>query len=289
MLVSSRSGEIAISYGLHAHAAALCGAPLPALWRMTWMIVRQCRCVSLAVWLATATLVAAHVGHGQEASNEVRQIVSFLFQPSKGDEARSIYERELKPIYIASPHLIRFRAFREAESPVPLDLVIVSSYRGMAGMDLSNESLRSPRTGARTAFQWYGVLSSLTQHHYDQFVEMLPSLGDAQLASADTSRRLTVFEFVRVAPGRQRDFERLLEQTVRPFERSNPRHVWSETGRMLVSDSWDYLRIFAVASLGDWHAHLTAQRLAPFATDLDRAVAARKTIILRADPALAVR
>ncbi len=38
--------------------------------------------------------------------------------------------------------MLRFRGFREAERPEPLDLIVVSTFRGMAGMDVSNRTLR---------------------------------------------------------------------------------------------------------------------------------------------------
>jgi hypothetical protein len=222
---------------------------------------------------------------GTAPQPEVRQLVTFLFQPGRATDALTIYEQKLKPIYTDIAPLLRFRAFREAESPEPLDLVIVSSYAGMAGMDLANDALRRPHASGQSAFALYGTLSAMTQTHLDQFVEMLPALSD----TATDAATLTVFEYIRVSPGRQALFERGLLNEVRPFERANRLYDWSETGRMLVSDGWDYLRIFGVKTLGDWHRYKRGTRGQGFQFATDTVVAARKTIILRRNGRLSVR
>jgi hypothetical protein len=216
---------------------------------------------------------------------EVRQLVTFLFQPGRSTDAMTIYEQKLKPIYTDVAPLLRFRAFREAESPEPLDLMVMSSYAGMAGMDLANDALRRPNASGQSATSLYGTLSGLTQTHHDQFVEMLPALSD----TATDAATLTVFEYIRVTPGRQALYERGLLNEVRPFERTNRLYDWSETGRMLVSDGWDYLRIFGVKSLGDWHRYKRGTRGQGFQFAADTVVAARKTIILRRESRLSVR
>ena len=219
------------------------------------------------------------------ARAEVRQIVTFLFQPGRTADAMAIYERQLRPIYEGVPALRRFRAFREVESPEPLDLVVVSHYDGMAGMDAANEALRAPGPDGTSAFALYGTLSAMTQHHHDQFVEMLPALGDS--AGADDDARLTVFEYVRVAPGAHARYEALVGSALRPLERAHGHARSSETGRLLVSDGWDYLRLHRVRSLGDWHRHAVAERVLD--DRLGPLVAARKVIILREDPRASVR
>ena len=216
---------------------------------------------------------------------EVRQIVTFLFAPGKSAEAMAIYEQQLVPIYSDVASLLRFRGFREAESPEPLDLVVVSSYRGMSGMDAANESLRRVGASGQSAFTLYGALSALTQTHHDQFVELIASLSD----TAAIVGGLTVFEYTRVAPGAHARFEAQLANHVRPFERAEHLLQWSESGRMLVSDGWDYLRIFGVRSLGDWQHYLQATRGASFQRELSSLVVTRKTLLLRLDPRLSVR
>jgi hypothetical protein len=216
---------------------------------------------------------------------EVRQIVTFLFQPGRSSEATTIYEKQLRPIYSAVPALRRFRAYHEAESPEPLDLVVVSSYTGMAGMDSANAALRRPSPTGQSAFALYGLLSGMTQSHHDQFIEIMPAVSDA---AADTSS-LTVFEYIRVAPGMHTDFETRLRTLIRASEHDAQLYDWSETGRVLVSDGWDYIRMFGIRSLADWHRYQRYAQGSAMRDAFALTVAARKTIILRNDPRLSVR
>lgn len=219
------------------------------------------------------------------AASEVRQIVTFRFAPGRSAEALAIYERRLKPVYEDVAPLLRFRAYREAESPEPLDLVIVSSYRGLAGMDAANEALRKTHPSGVSAFQAYGELSAMTAAHHDQFVEMLPRVSGPPVEGTG----LTVFEYVRTTPGGGPAYERLLTDRLQRFEQQRALFRGSETGRLIVSDGWDYLRMHAIGSLADWHAAVTAVRESAIQTELAPLVAARKTLILRLDPRLSVR
>lgn len=237
-----------------------------------------------AAMAATASFVGSLPAQQVAEPLQVRQIVTFLFQPGRSGDAHAIYERQLKQIYADIPALRQFRAYREVESPEPLDLVVVSSYSGMAGMDSANAALRRPAPDGTSALALYGVLSGMTQSHHDQFVEMIPDLSD----SADTSG-LTVFEYLRLAPGSQDSFEALLRAQVRPLEKAQRWYGWAESGRLLVSDGWDYLRIYGISSLGAWQSYVTHAREAPYARQLGRLIAARKTIVVRNDPRLSVR
>lgn len=216
---------------------------------------------------------------------EVRQIVTFLFQPGRTAEAMTVYEQQLKPIYIDNPALRRFRGYREAESPEPLDLVVISTFDGMAGMDASNEALRKPRASGPSVFALYGALSGMTQTHHDQFVEMLSTLSDTVTEGAG----LTVFEYLRVAPDARTRFTTLLSGSIRPFEQQQKLYEWSETGRMLVSDGWDFVRIHGIRSLADWQRYREQLRGAPLGPRMESMITARKTLILRREPRLSVR
>jgi len=88
--------------------------------------------------------------------------------------------------------MLSFRAFREVESPIALDLVAVRAFRGMAGMDESNASLRTMAEQAGTSLgAIYGRISALSVSHDDQFVEMLAPFvnGDAKGTPNPASRR----------------------------------------------------------------------------------------------------
>lgn len=243
-------------------------------------------------YLAASAMCALAVQSPLNAQNtaattggEVRQIVTFQFQPGRSTDALAIYEKQLKPIYTGVPSLRRFRGYREAESPEPLDLIVISTYDSMSGMDAANEELRKPNATGQSALSLYGVLSGMTQAHHDQFVEMLPALSDSATGTAD----LTVFEYVRVAPGAQRRYPTLLFTFIRPFERERGLYAWSETGRMLVSDGWDFVRIFGIRSLGDWQRYRERMFNSPRGAELDALITARKTIIVRRDSRLSVR
>lgn len=240
--------------------------------------------IGVSIAAAFSTVVVAQ-NTPSNARSDVRQIVTFRFEPGRSGEAMAIYEMQLKPIYTEVVPLRRFRAYREAESPEPLDLVVISSYDGMAGMDAANEALRRPNASGQSAFALYGALSAMTQAHHDQFVEMLPALGAADSDGTD----LTVFEYVRVSPGMQARYSTLLSAKIRPFERAHGLSVWSETGRMLVSDGWDFVRIHGIRSLADWQHYLEQIRRSPHGAVLDGMIAARKTLILRRDSRMSVR
>lgn len=241
--------------------------------------------IVLALVTASAPGLPAQVS----ALPEVRQIVTFDLQPGTIERALGYYLGPLRQIYEDLQPLLRFRAYREAESPEPLDLVTVSSYRGMAGMDLANEHLRAPRDGP-SAFLVYQQISHLALSHHDQFIEMIEMLGDPwNLETGGEPRQLTVFEYVRLTPGTHALYEELLEFRVRPFEQERELYLWSDTGRVIVGDGWDYLRTFGVSSLGAWHEYVAQMREGEFQPILAPIVAARKTIIVRREPLLSVR
>lgn len=221
----------------------------------------------------------------QPATGEVRQIVTFLFQPGGLEQALPVYARALRPIYTDLAALRRLTGYREVESSEPLDLIIVSHYGSMAGMDSANAALRLPHASRPSALALYGTLSRLTQHHHDQFVEMRPALSD----TLPTNTLLTVFEYVRLVPGGHARYEASLRESLRPLERRAAHTLGSETGRLLVSDGWDYLRLHAVRTLADWHNYQRAVWDAPAAARNAALVSARKVIIVRRDTTIGVR
>lgn len=230
----------------------------------------------------------AAVGEHRWQESEVRQIVTFLFLPGRSAEGLRVYQDRIKPIYEGIGDLLRFRAYREVESPEPFDFFVVSTYRGMDGMDRANAGLRTPGPAGESAAQLYGHLSSMTQHHHDQFVEMIPALGDVPAGNEGEGAGLTVFEYLRVTPGSREAFEEGMA-SVRRSERAQRLYTASETGRMLVSDGWDFVRIHQIPDLGSWQKVLATRRSTADLRESEQLVAARKVLIVRVVPGLSVR
>ncbi len=221
-----------------------------------------------------------------QSTSDVRQIVSFRFLPGRTAEAIQLFRDEAKPLYEANAPMLRFRAYREVESPEPLDLVVISSFRGMEGMDASNRALseEAARRGTSVS-EIYGRIAGGSSGHRDEFVEMDPRLswGDVDGTS------LVVLVRVRIAPGRRSDYDTLLRERVAPWERESRLLAGSESGRFLLSDGFDFFRILATSSLGDWQRYLEALRLAPFAGELDGWTVESRQVILAPVRELSVR
>ena len=243
-------------------------------------------CCALLVAAVSARAVAQAATPSQ---SDVRQLVTFRFLPGRADSAIGIYERVLVPAYRDAAAMLRFRGYREAESPEPMDLLVVSHFDGMAGMDSSNATLRQLSAGGRPVFAWYGALGALSQQHRDEFAEMLPDLGDGAEAAHDSSAGLIVVEYVRVVPEGRSSYERLLRARVRAVEHARSLVRWSETGRLLIADGWDYVRFIGISSLADWQRYRAAMEEAGAWNEVDRLVVARKTMVVRQAPTLSVR
>jgi hypothetical protein len=246
--------------------------------------------VRLAACVATATLLlgaaAAGTGAGAEGrgqapvASEVRQLVTFTFRPGRSGEAQAIYRDEALPLYASDAAMLSFRAFREVESSIPIDLIIVRGFEGMAGMDESNANLHAPGVGLGAI---YGKLGAMTASHTDQFIEMLPALGTGDAASL----RLTAFTWYRVAPGQGAAFEQLLESAIVPWEAASD--VDSSTGRFLISDGWDYLRMVAFASLSEYEAYRRGLRGMPTHDRFSAMIAAQRQAVVASIPELSIR
>jgi hypothetical protein len=231
---------------------------------------------------AQAPRPAAALPSRSAPPGDVRQIVTFLLAPGGLERVQAIYTDSLRPIYASVPHIAQVRGYREVESPEPLDLVIVTRYASMAAMDSANRAMRALNT-----FALYGRISALAQHHHDQFVAVDPTVSDPP--RSDGTASLTVFEYLRLAPGRTADFLAALRTRVRSEERTHPALVHSESGRLLVADGWDVLRMHTVESLGAWQRLLEARWASTAARGAESLVAARKVIIVREDARLRVR
>ena len=246
---------------------------------------RAIRMGSVALCLAlTFIITLPRVASAQAPTDgEVRQLVSFTFLPGRSADALTLYRERAVPLYREDEHLISFRAFREAESPVPVDLVIVRAFDGLAGMDRSGERLREVAAEQGTSVGGlYGEIAALSTGHTDEFVEMLPELGGGDPSVS----RLSVFVRLRLSPrGRAEAVEAL--RTLAAWERDEGIAV--STGRFLIADGWDYLRVLGFESLGDFQVYLERVRDAPGHAALDALVAERRVMVLPAVRGLAIR
>lgn len=237
-------------------------------------------------WVLAALLSTSPVAQVVEPA-EVRQLVTFKFRAGTSLDAMELFRERAIPLYEQTPEMLRFRALREVESPEPLDLIVVSSFRGMAGMDASNRTLRERAQRAKTSIgELYGQIGALTQYHRDEFVEIAPALS---WGSLDEARLLVLVSF-RVVPGKTQAFETLIREDVVAWERDLGSGIaGADGGRFLLSDGWDYVRIIGISSLGDWHRYLLERRGQDFSPELDELVSHSKQIIVAPVPDLAVR
>jgi len=221
-----------------------------------------------------------------QSAAEVRQVVSFRFLPGRTGEAIQIFREDALPLYQANEPMLRFRAYREVESPEPLDLVVISSFREMEGMDASNRALaeEASRRGTRVG-EIYGRIAASSDGHRDEFVEIDPRLSWGDVDGAG----LVVLVRLRIAPGRRSDYETLLRERVVPWEKEHRVVIGSESGRFLLADGFEYLRILGISSLGDWQRYLESVRTAPFAPEIDEWTAESSQGILAPVRELSVR
>ena len=238
--------------------------------------------MKLAPWLLWLTIA-------QPAQDlpEVRQLVTFKFSPGKTEEAVALFEERAIPLYQGTPSMLRFRGFRETESPQPLDLVVVSTFRGLAGMDASNRELRERAAREHTSLgAIYGSIGALSEHHRDELVEIDPEIS---WGTTDTSPLLVIVS-TRIVPGKREELEALVRDHVVSWEKALGESITgAEGGPFLLSDGRDYVRFIGISSLGDWHRYVRERREQSFATRLESVVVASKEIIVAPIPGLAVR
>jgi hypothetical protein len=214
---------------------------------------------------------------------EVRQLVTFAFQPGRTRAALELYRDRVLPLYAGDEALLTFRAFREVESPVPMDLLVVRAFRGMEGMDASGDELRERAAEAGTSLgALYGEIAALSTGHTDEFVEMRPGHGGGDPAAMP----LTVFVRFRIQAGSRAEAERVLGAVA---DGDLAWGVPSSTGRFLIGDGWDYLKILGFPDLADVQQYFARLDETPEGRALDALVSARRTTILGALPDLAIR
>lgn len=238
--------------------------------------------LSIAVVLASL----APTGFASQAptDSEVRQIVTFTFLPGRSSDAQAVFRDHAIPLYEADEAMLSFRGFREVESPIPLDLIVVSAFTGMSGMDTSNAALGRLAAESGTSIgAIYGRIGALSSGHTDEFVEMLPGLGNGD----PSARRLTVLVWYRIVPGQATAFESALRTAIAPWEETQD--VPSSTGRFLVSDGWHYLRFLGFDSLAAYQDYWSRLAAEPEHARMAGLTAARREVIVASVAELAVR
>jgi hypothetical protein len=263
-------------------------APAPAARRRATGLAAVALLPALtAPWSAGA---AGAAGQPSAESREVRQIVTFRFLPGQTQAALDLYRGQVLPLYRETEAMRTVRFLGEAESPEPLDLMVVTHYQDMAAMDRANRTLAErPADGGPSIGLLYKQIGDLGLGHTDQFVEMLSPVGPAP---PPDGRLLEVLEFLRVTPGTGPGFERQVLGVVHPWEQDTPVRdivLRTETARFLVADSWDYLRTYTIRDLAAWQAYTAARSRNPAMYSVNRFVEARKTMILREHQDLRVR
>ncbi len=255
-------------------------------------LIARARAAGLAVVTAVALNGAAvrplDAQEPRAESREVRQLVTFRFLPGQSGAATDIYRRHLVPIYRGVEAMRTVRVFSEVESPEPLDLMVVTHYASMAAMDRANAQLFQASQDHPPVGDLYRQIADLSFGHYDQFVEVISPPAVAPFPDG----ALEVLEFLRLERAFAPAFERQMLDVVHPWEQQVELRdilVRSETARFIVADGWDYLRTYAVRSLGAWQAYVTARDRHPVVAGLNRQVAARKTMIVREVADLRVR
>ena len=214
---------------------------------------------------------------------EVRQLVTFRFLPGRAGEGLEVLRERAVPFYERDEAMLSFRAFREIESSVPLDLIVVRGFRGMRGMDASGERLRELAAEKGTSMgAFYERMGAILAAHTDEFVEMLPDLG----AGDPSASPRTALVWYRVAPGGRAAFERAVAELA-AWE--TDRGLASSTGRFLLSGGWHYLRFLGFDALGDYQEYWSAVASAPAHDRVEELTVVRREVIVSSVPDLAIR
>jgi hypothetical protein len=231
-------------------------------------------------------LFLAACAGGSEERGEVRQLVYFHFLPGRMNDAVQVFRDEALPLYRQNEPMLRFRAYRESESPVPLDLVVVSTFEGMSGMDASNRALgEQARKRGTSVGGIYGRISALSSQHRDEFVEIQSALSWGSVDEAN----LVALVSIRLAPGAVEGYETMVRNDVLPWERGLDVVSGSETGRFLLADGFTFFRTIGLADLGAWHEYVREERRQPFRRALDELVVESRQILVAPLRELAVR
>ncbi len=214
----------------------------------------------------------------------VWQLVTFDVLPGEYQTMIQLYEDEALPLYRENEAMLRFRGFREVESPVPFGLMVLTEMHGMVGMDESNNRLRAIAAEQNVSVgSLYGRISALSAGHTDEFVALIPfwKTGDPFEA------KYQVFISFNVVPGKASAFELLVSKQLIPVEKELG--VSTNGGTYLIADRWQYLRVFGINSLKRLGDYLQMLKSSDFAPKLDELIDDRRIVVKGILPGLSVR
>jgi hypothetical protein len=165
-------------------------------------------------------------------------------------------------------------------------VILMTSSRDLDGFELARKQMVGLRaTSGGTLFAAQQRLDEMTEWQRDEFIEMLPDHDHR----SGTEPRVFVFDWVRLVPAAHRAYELLVQNAVVPWERERTFLHLTETGRVLVGDGWDYVRILGFDTLAGYQDYLDLWRERSEADQLALHVSARRTVIVREDETLRVR
>ena len=211
--------------------------------------------------------------------------MTFQLAAGRGNDVVELFREHALPLYKNNQAMVRFRGYREVESPVPLDIMLVSTFHGMAGMDESNERLRSlAAASGRPIGAIYGEIAGMSRGHHDQFVSMIDHVATRSSDAAP----LMVFESIELASEDDRAFETHLVE-LSAWEQESAILRGSETGRVLIGSGWHYVRFLGIDHLAALEQHLTALREQSFYRRIAPGIRRVQRVVAGIIPELSVR
>ncbi len=220
----------------------------------------------------------------QNDTSIVWQLVTFNILPGEYSNVIDLYQQQAIPLFTENEEMLRFRGFREVESPVPFGLMVLTEMNGLGGMDAANIRLRAIAAEQNISVgNLYGRISDLTAGHTDEFVQLIP---EWKIEDPFTSK-YQVFISYDIVAGKSADFRRFVHEQLIPAEKELG--LPSSGGEYLISDGWQYLRVFGIESLKEFGYYVELLHSKDLDNVLDRFVDKKRVVIKGVLPNLSVR
>lgn len=233
---------------------------------------------ALLFCLSTATAKA------QSDSSIVWQLVTFNILPGQYNNVIDLYQQQAVPLYAENEEMLRFRGFREVESPVPFGLMVLTEMHGLGGMDASNNRLRAIAAEQNISVgNLYGRISDLTAGHTDEFVQLI---AEWKIEDPFTSK-YQVFISYDIVAGKLTDFRRFVHEQLIPAEKELG--LPSSGGEYIISAGWQYVRVFGIDTLNEFGDYIEMLHSRDLDKALDPFIDKKKIVIKGVLPNLSVR